>query len=60
MNESKICVTRAIKNAKHIQRIASHIIPREEPLEGFSSIIPYEVLARIHATAKPDEITGNK
>jgi hypothetical protein len=44
----KRCITRAMKNAKYLQRIAPHIIQREEPLKGFGSIIPLSLLAKIH------------
>src|SRR5947209_4469487 len=45
---SFICATRALKNAKHIQSIAPNIIPKDEPAEGFYSIVPFDVLGRLH------------
>jgi len=41
-------VTRALKNTKHLQRVASKITPVVEPPEGFASIIPHKVLAQLH------------
>jgi hypothetical protein len=43
-----ICVTRALKNARFIQSVAPHIIPAEEPPEGFASLVPLDILSRIH------------
>jgi hypothetical protein len=44
----RICVTRAIKNARYLQKVAPHIIPPEEPLEGFASLVPLDVLTVLH------------
>lgn len=46
---SHLCVTRALKNARHLQRTAPHLVPREEPPSGFGSCVPDELLARLHA-----------
>src|SRR5262249_33464537 len=43
--------TRELKNAKDLQKVAPHIMPEVEPLEGFGSIIPHNLLAQLH---KPD------
>ena len=43
-----ICVTKALKNAKRIQAMAAHIIPSNEPLDGFASLLPLSLLARFH------------
>jgi hypothetical protein len=45
---SRICVTKALKNASRIQAVAPHIIPRGEPLDGFASRLPLDLLARLH------------
>lgn len=50
-----ICVTRAMKNARFLQAEASHIIPADEPLEGFTSLVPLDHLQRLH-TLREDEI----
>jgi hypothetical protein len=50
------CGTRAYKNAEHIRRIASHLIPKE----GISSIIPTEILAKLHTVTNPSEVIENK
>jgi hypothetical protein len=50
------CGTRAYKNAKHIRRIASHLIPKE----GISSIIPAETLAKLQTVMNPSEVIENK
>lgn len=43
-----LCVTRALKNARHLQRTAPNILPREEPAAGFGSRIPDPLLSRLH------------
>src|SRR5574337_578378 len=56
----KKCNTRMMKNAKHIQLRASHIIPKEEPLEGFGSIIPHELLHRLDTIENFQKIKNYK
>ncbi len=46
-----VCATRAIKNAIYLQRVAPHIMPKDEPADGFGSVIPMPILASIH---RPD------
>jgi hypothetical protein len=60
MTSKKICMTRGIKNAKHIQKIAPHIIPKEEAAEGFTSIIPSELLVRLHTMTDLQQVAKNK
>jgi hypothetical protein len=43
-----LCVTRALKNARHVQRIAPHVLPRDEPLDGYGSRVPDDLLRRLH------------
>jgi hypothetical protein len=43
-----ICATRALKTARRLQDVAPEIIPRDEPAEGFASLVPFEVLSRLH------------
>ncbi len=43
-----LCVTRAIKNARHLQANAPTILPKAEPPEGFGSRVPRDLLARLH------------
>lgn len=43
-----LCATRSIKNARHLQGIAPHILPPEEPDGGFGSRVPNELLRRLH------------
>ncbi len=45
---SHTCVTRAIKNARHLQATAPHILPKEEPAAGFRSRVPDKILAGLH------------
>lgn len=40
--------TRAMKNAKYLQKVAPHIIPAVEPREGFSSLIHADILSKVH------------
>jgi len=49
-----ICSTRALKNAKFIRAVAPHIIPPEEPIEGFHSIVPLNVLRRFGRLSEVD------
>ena len=43
-----ICGTRALKNARRIQSVAPNVIPAKEPLAGFSSLVPLDILQRFH------------
>ena len=43
---SGICATRMLKNAKFIRKAAPHIIPPQEPLDGFKSLVPLDILRR--------------
>ena len=45
---SGLCGTRAIKNAKHIRSVTPQVFPPVEPLDGFASILPFDVLNRFH------------
>lgn len=40
-----LCVTRSIKNARHLQATAPQLLPKDEPAEGFGSRIPAKLLA---------------
>lgn len=53
------CVTRALKNAHFLQRVAPTIIPTEEPPEGFGSIVPIETLARLSQVPEPAALLAN-
>ncbi len=53
---SHLCVTRALKNARHLQRTAPHILPREEPPAGFGSRVPDDLLARLHMHVPPTDL----
>src|SRR5215472_11375723 len=44
----RISATRALKNARHLQKIAPQVMPKAEPAEGFVSVIPIHVLAHLH------------
>jgi len=44
----RVCVTRAIKNAKYLQKIAPEIIPQREPEDGFASLVPGNLLSKLH------------
>ena len=50
----RICVTRALKNARHIQSVAPRVIPANEPAAGFASLVPLEILSRFHHMKKED------
>jgi hypothetical protein len=45
----RICGTRILKNAKGIRKVAPHVIPASEPLEGFKSLVPLDILMRFTA-----------
>ena len=51
----KICVTRAIKNAKFLQATAPHILPADEPDGGFASLVPLDHLSRL-ASLREEEV----
>ena len=51
-----VCVTRAMKNARHLQATAPHILPKQEPAEGFGNRIPPKVLAGLHTPLPPAEL----
>ncbi len=51
-----LCATRAIKNARHLQATAPHILPKEEPAGGYASRVPREILARLHTTLPPRDL----
>ena len=44
----RLCVTRAIKNAKYLQKVAPEIIPQKEPADGFGSLVPRSLLGKLH------------
>ncbi|WP_080485598.1 MULTISPECIES: S8 family serine peptidase [Burkholderia cepacia complex] len=44
----RISVTRAMKNARHLQRLAPDLLPREEPTQGLLSLVPPSVLKHLH------------
>ena len=49
-----ICGTRALKNARLIQSIAPHVIPAKEPLEGFASLVPLNMLQKFHLMSEAE------
>ncbi len=51
-----ICVTRHLKNVRHLQATAPNVLPREEPPDGYASRIAADVLGRLHAVARPEEL----
>ena len=51
-----LCVTRAIKNARHLQATAPMILPKDEPADGFGSRVPRELLARLHTPVPPKDL----
>jgi len=42
------CGTRALKNARRIQSVAPNVIEAKEPLAGFISLVPLDILQRFH------------
>jgi hypothetical protein len=53
-----VCATRAIKNAKHLQRVVPNLMPKDEPAEGFGSILPLTALASLHRADRDAKLTG--
>src|SRR5438876_3114831 len=47
------CVTRALKNARYLQKVAPHIMPEIEPAEGFDSAISLQILEDLHTPDRP-------
>ena len=58
-NISRVCTTRARKNAKHIHRIAPNITSRDTK-GGITSIIPLDTLGRLHTIDNPEEVIHDK
>jgi hypothetical protein len=50
----RVCYTRAIKNAKHLQ-VATTLFSETEPPEGFFSVVPGDLLLRL-ASLRPEEV----
>ncbi len=53
---AQTCATRRIKNAKHLQREAPHLLPREEPAQGYTSRIPAAWLDVLHRAVRPKDL----
>jgi hypothetical protein len=51
-----LCVTRAIKNARHLQANAPQLVPKTEPPEGFGSRVPRDLLAKLHTPVNRVEL----
>jgi len=51
---ARFCATRAIKNAKFIRSVAPNVIPTKEPLAGFASLVPIDILRRFHTMTEAD------
>jgi len=49
-----VCITRALENVRHIQAIAPHIISKEEPRDGYFSLISLDILSRFHLMQEAD------
>ncbi len=49
------CSTRLLKNAKFLQRLEVGYLPKFEPLEGFPSLVPADILRRLERMP-PEEI----
>jgi intein/homing endonuclease len=43
-----------MKNAKYLQSVAPHLVPREEPAEGYASVVPYELLVRLEKASRQE------
>ena len=48
VSQDRKCATRALKNARHIRAVAPQVFPAVEPLDGFASVLPFDVLNRFH------------
>jgi len=42
------CFTRALKNAKYLQKTAPHLFAKDSSTEGFGTGIPIDILRRLH------------
>src|SRR5256885_16230299 len=49
------CAPRPLKNRRLLQATAPHILPREEPPDGYASRVPFDLLGRLHAV-RQDEL----
>jgi hypothetical protein len=52
---SIICGTRIIKNANQIRAVDPAIFAKKQPNEGFSSVVPIEILRQFH-NMQPDQL----
>src|SRR5262249_1384502 len=43
-----VCCTRALKNAKHLQKLAPEIFARHSTAEGFGTGVPLKILTSLH------------
>lgn len=53
------CFTRALKNARHLQRAAPKIFAKDSSAEGFGTGIPMEILRALHHL-RPDSLVLNR
>ncbi len=44
---ASLCATRLLKNAKFLQRLEVGYFPKFEPVDGFASLLPAEILGRL-------------
>jgi hypothetical protein len=42
------CFTRALKNGRHLQKVAPHTFAKDTSAEGFGTGVPIEILNRLH------------
>src|SRR5436305_12974441 len=42
------CYTRALKNARYLQRMAPHLFAKDPKAEGFGTGVPVEILRGLH------------
>jgi len=47
-NVNNISATRAMKNAREIRSVAPKVFPEKEPLAGYASVVPLDILQRFH------------
>ncbi|MGI8744629.1 MAG: hypothetical protein ACR2NN_19050 [Bryobacteraceae bacterium] len=51
---TRLCATRALKNARRIQSLVPDITPAKQTGEGFASLVPSDVLSRFHRMKDAD------
>lgn len=53
---ARTCATRLLKNARYLQQVARAVGPDEEPAARYASLLPADLLARLHLIELVDQL----